>query len=338
MLKKYNKCVFCGSRNIVKQKLQFYKENFYLKAILSDLKVSLKKIKAHKCSKCYILQNNPWFDKNTSRRIYSSIYGQHHRSWSNLLNYINYNKKPDHGQLFKILNKNLKIKNYAEYNSPFMGLFINFFDKEYRYKKKLIKNFFKNIILYLTSRQLAGFSKKKIQISSKNASKYNSKINKFRKKNKIKKYLFSDNTSLGWGQNDNYKSVNSRSVAREMFNLNELDINDSDQKIKLDLFGIFHTLDHTFYPEKILTFALNTSKFVIIYCHVDQKLNKQHLFSLTEEFLEYLKSKRIYSLNLTDLINKKYNSPELYFVCSKNIKNINRLKKNVVKKNKKKKI
>jgi hypothetical protein len=182
MLKNYNKCVYCGSKKIVRQKLQSYKENFYLKAILSDLKVSLKKIKVHKCSKCFILQNNPWFDKSTSKRIYSSIYGQHHRNWSNLLNYVNHKKKPDHGELFNILNKNIKIKNYAEYNSPFMGLFINFFDKEYIQKKSLIKNFFKNIILYLTSRQLAGTSKKKIITSTNNASKYNSKLNNFRKK------------------------------------------------------------------------------------------------------------------------------------------------------------
>ncbi len=332
MLKNYNKCVYCGSKKIVRQKLQSYKENFYLKAILSDLKVSLKKIKVHKCSKCFILQNNPWFDKSTSKRIYSSIYGQHHRNWSNLLNYVNHKKKPDHGELFNILNKNIKIKNYAEYNSPFMGLFINFFDKEYIQKKSLIKNFFKNIILYLTSRQLAGTSKKKIITSTNNASKYNSKLNNFRKKNKVKKFLFSDNSSLGWGQNDNYKSVNSRSVAREMFDLNEFDISDVDQKLKIDLFGIFHTLDHTFYPKKILTFALNTSKLVIVYCHVDKKLNKQHLFSLTEDFLKYLKSKKIYSIDLTNLINKKYASPELYFICSKNKVNLNVLKKNVVKK------
>lgn len=332
MLKKYDKCVYCGSRKLTKQKIQSYKENFYLRAIISDLKISLKKIKVHKCTECFILQNNPWFDKSTSKRIFSSIYGQHHRNWSNLLNYVNFKKKPNHGDLFKILNKSMKIQNYAEYNSPFMGLFINFFDREYSYKKKIIKNFFKNIILYLTSRQLAGASKKKIMASSNNASKYNVKINNFRKKNKIKKYLFSDNSSLGWGQNDNYKSVNSRSVAREMFDLNELDINDEAHRVKIDLFGIFHTLDHTFYPKKILSFALNVSKFVIVYCHADNKLNKQHLFSLTEDFLKFLKSRKIYSINLTNIINKKYNSPELYFICSKSKMSLNRLKRNVIKK------
>ena len=42
---------------------------------------------------------------------------------------------------------------------------------------------------------------------------------------------------------------------------------------KFDL-GIFHTLDHTHQPNKILNLALNLSKFVIVYCHVDERLEK----------------------------------------------------------------
>ena len=42
----YNKCVFCNSSSWVEKK-QLFKENFYVKAIKSDLKISdyqLKKI------------------------------------------------------------------------------------------------------------------------------------------------------------------------------------------------------------------------------------------------------------------------------------------------------
>ena len=52
------------------------------------------------------------------------------------------------------------------------------------------------------------------------------------------------------GPNDNYKSVNSRSLAAEMFNLKEANINDFKSSLKFDLFGIFHSLDHTFEPNK----------------------------------------------------------------------------------------
>ena len=321
MLVNYKKCLYCGNTKFLKYKTQTSKFNFYIKAIISDLKISLKRIKVFECSRCFIIQNNPWFDKYTSKRIYSNIYGQHHRNWSNLLNYINFNKKPNHGQLFTILNKNLKITNYAEFNSPFMGLFLNFFDLEHRRKKKKIKILFNNIINYLTSRQLVGVSQKKLNSSNLKAAKFLKNINKFKNKNNVvKKYLFTENTNLSWSQNDNYKSVNSISFAREMFDFKEEDIISAKTSKKFDLFGIFHSLDHTFNPKKILDFALNNSKLVIVYCHIDKMLNKQHLFSFSEKFLDYLNSKKIYTLKINDLIDKNFSSPELYFVCSKDKK------------------
>ena len=50
------------------------------------------------------------------------------------------------------------------------------------------------------------------------------------------------------GPNDNYKSVNSKSLATEFFDLEVLDIKRNN--IELDLFGIFLTLDHTFELKK----------------------------------------------------------------------------------------
>ena len=63
-----------------------------------------------------------------------------------------------------------------------------------------------------------------------------------------------------------------------------------------------------------LNFAVNKSKYVIVYCHVDEKIEKQHLFSLNKEFLNFLKKKKIYTIELTKIINKKSTSPELYFL------------------------
>ena len=86
----YNECIYCGSKNLKIEKQQFSSLNFYVKAIISDLNLSKKefnKIKVYKCKKCHILQNNPWFSEAISRKIYSNIYGQHNRSWTNLLNF-----------------------------------------------------------------------------------------------------------------------------------------------------------------------------------------------------------------------------------------------------------
>ena len=129
---------------------------------------------------------------------------------------------------------------------------------------------------------------------------------------------------MAWGQNDNYKSINSKSFASELFDLKIEEF--TQKKLNLDLFGIFHTLDHTFEPSKVLNFALKNSKYVIIYCHINENLSKQHLFTLTEDFLKYLDKKKIYTLNLTKKINKKYRSPELYFLCTKHKKYINKIK------------
>ena len=329
MFKKYNKCIYCNSIKLKKKEKQIYVENFYLKAIKSDLKIPQKKIDkilVYRCLECHIVQNNFWFTEEFSRKIYTNVYGQHNRGWSNLLNFVKKSKLPEHGSLFNILNKKIKIKNYAEYNSPFMGLFFNFFYNEYKIKKNFNNDLSKNIINYLSSRQVAGKSKHFQRISINKSKRYINKINSLKKKNlkknKINKYLFTDNSSLFWGNNDNYKSVSSKAYASELFDLKILDV--KNKNFKIDLYGIFHTLDHTLEPKKILDLALSISKYVVVYCHVDPKLNKQHLFSLTEDFLKYLNKRKIFNINLTNQINKKFKSPELYFICSRNKKYINK--------------
>ncbi len=329
--KKYNKCVFCNSNKLRKEKKQYTKKNFYIDAIMNDLNISekkLKKFKVYKCLNCKIIQNNPWFSEAISRKIYSNIYGQHNRSWSNLINFIRKEKTPNHGILYDMLIKKIKIKKYAEFNSPFMGLMLNFFKSEYKNSNNFYKNISANTISYLSSRQVAG-QNKNIQFKSKiKAKNFLSNCVKLKKKNLIKKknkkYLFIDNSSLCWGQNDNYKSVNSKSFASELIDIDILDINRKNEKINIDLFGIFHTIDHTFEPSKIFNFAIENSKYVVVYCHIDERLEKQHLFSITKEFLEYLKKNKVYTVDLTDKIEKNYTTPELYFLCSKN--------KNLVKK------
>ena len=202
-----------------------------------------------------------------------------------------------------------------------MGIMINFFSKEYKNSKYFYKNLLNYIINYLSSRQVAGKSKRLQKLSFEKSKKIFKRLHKLKNKNliskRVEKYLFTDNSSLCWGQNDNYKSVNSKSFATEMFDLKILDLGEKDNKIKIDLFGIFHTLDHTFNPNKVLNYALNVSRYVIVYCHVNESLSKQHLFSVTKEFLNYLNKQNIYTLNLTNMIDKKYSSPELYFLCSK---------------------
>ena len=328
LLRKYPYCVYCGNKNFKKTKKQSFKSNFYLDAIIEDLNLSknvFKKIKTFQCKNCFILQNSPWFEKKIAKKIYSNIYGQHNRSWSNVLNFLKYGKVPYHGELFEMLNKNIKIKNYGEFNSPFMGIFLNYFLKELPYNKKKYFKLYFNLIKYLNSRQVAGKTKNQQKKDSAKSAKSLKIVNKIKGnlKRKVNKFLITDSSSLIWGQNDNHKSVNSKSFANELLDIEIINIEEKID-IKFDLFGIFHTLDHTYHPQRILNYALEQSKFVVIYCHVNKEVEKQHLFSITNEFLNYLKKKKIFLVDLTKIINKKYKSPELYFLCTKqkNLKNI----------------
>ncbi len=336
ILEKYNKCTFCNSKKLVRSNEKNPLNNFYVRAIKSDLNISnqlINKIKVYKCLRCKIKLNNPWFNKNISNKIFSTIYGQHNRSWENLLNFMNNRILPNHGLLYDLLNKNIKIKNYAEYNSPFMGLFLNFYFNETRQNSKYYKTLHNNLINYLSSRQLAGSSIKQKILSEKKSRNFAIKINQLKKKLKHKKNiiktLFIDNSSLGWGLNDNHKSVGSKTYAHELFDLQILNLI-YHKKYSFDLFGIFHSLDHTFEPSKLLNFALKNSKFVVIYCHNQKNgVTKQHQFSITEDFLRYLNKKKIYNINLTSIIDKSFNTSEIYFICSKSKRNIINLKKKI---------
>ncbi len=323
MFLKYSRCVFCENNKLVKSNIQKVKINFYVKAIIDDLGISKKKfneIKTYICTKCGNLQNKVWFSHEISEKIYSNIYGQHNKSWTNILNYIKNRKMPDHGKLFMLLKRGINIKRYGEYNSPFMGLFINFFENETKFDDPNLKKYFLNIIKYGSSRQLAGLNKK---IIKKNLLKPGQLLNnirnlrkKFFKKKMIRKVLINVRSNLHWGQNDNYKSVNSLTCAKEFFQNLKIKNNFSSEN-RFDLFGFFLSLDHTFNPKKIFENALNNSDYVIVYCHSDTILNKQHLFSFTRNFLGYLNKRKIYNYDLTKKIEKKFNSSEMYFICSK---------------------
>ena len=62
MFQNYNECTFCKSKKILKLKGENVKNNFYVDAILSDLRITKKqssKIKVYECQNCKIKLNNP---------------------------------------------------------------------------------------------------------------------------------------------------------------------------------------------------------------------------------------------------------------------------------------
>ena len=59
ILVKYNKCIYCNSKKLVKIEKQNHFKNFYVRSIISDLKIKnkdIKKIKVFKCSNCKLIK------------------------------------------------------------------------------------------------------------------------------------------------------------------------------------------------------------------------------------------------------------------------------------------
>ena len=321
---RYNNCIFCGSQKLSLSKNQYFSHNFYTKSIKEDLGLSdtfFKKFKVHECQNCFIIQNNPWFSQDISFKIFNQIYGQHNRNWSNVINFFREGRKPEHGKLLNLITNNLNVKEYCEFNAPFMGLMLDLFEREYTKNLIFYKNIFNYDLKYLSSRQVSGLKKTPRNIKQNEAKNYLKKLKqikkKYRKKENINKSLLIDNSYLSWLYNDNYKSVNSRALASELLDIKIKDFNLIQNTNKYDLFGIFHTLDHTHQPKKILNYALNNSQYVLIYCHTDENLEKQHLFSFTDKFMSYLRKTNVHYKDITLNINKTFKSKESYIICSK---------------------
>ena len=335
MFSQYNTCVFCNSKKLKRTSKRVEKSNFYSKALINDLKLKkfeLNKIKIYKCLSCGVLQNNPWLTFDQISYLYSNIYGQHHRSWSNLLNFVNKDLLPQHGNLYKIIANNIKINSYGEFNSPFMGINLNFFNSERSNEKNYVKKLFNASINYLHIRQLAGKSKKLINQNNLKSYKLKKKLEllKNKTKYKVKKYLILDNSNSTWSINDNYKSVNSKSLALEMLGLEYYEMSHFlKKKVKFDLFGFFLTLDHTLQPKKAFNFALKNSKYVLINFHSNSKLTLQHLFSFSKDFKYYLIKKKIFFKDLTKSIDNKKKNNEIYLLCSTKKKLISKFNENI---------
>ena len=75
-----------------------------------------------------------------------------------------------------------------------------------------------------------------------------------------------------------------------------------------------------------MDYAIENSKLVLILANSGKEVTKQHKFSLSNKFVNYL-NYNYYSINIMEDKNKN----ELLFAVSKNKKLINKLKGNLIK-------
>jgi len=309
-------------------------ENFYVKSLSIDFDIDLenfnKNLKIIRCSKCFSTYYNKWFDLASADRIYNSIYGQHNYGWQNYYNFIEKSLYPNHGNLFENYFTKMEVNTYGEYNCPFSGLLFNIFKFEYGQSEIFNKKLNKQINEYFISRQLA----KKLVLNDKikkidpptmqeiQRLKQSKKIND----KTINSYLLYDSSSYCWSYNCISESVNCKSTGQLMLGFKSLNLNYKLNEIpKFDCFGFFMVLDHQKDPMNLLSKILNKSRYVILHLHTSgDHLTKQHLFSFSKEFINYLKSNKIFAEDITLNIKKdkkrnkgaNYLDNQIYLVCS----------------------
>tara|TARA_B110001450_G_scaffold252980_1_gene275648 strand:+ start:1 stop:981 length:981 start_codon:yes stop_codon:yes gene_type:complete len=322
MTLKKDTCPVCNSQ--LKKNLHTVKikktNQFYENYILSVYKNDIKKIKSIQCKKCFSHVNTNWFSNDKVFRIFNVVYPQHHRGWKNFYDVFKKKENKYHKIIYKIFNE-LKVKKYAEFNCPFSGIFLDLLKKELPTNK--IKILIHNSIELLKVNQLARNKNKDNFIKA--FSKFTHLFKKIEninnsKKSIIKNYFFTDNSFSSWGGGDISGGVNSKSLSNLIFNLETYNLNEIPNKnFKLDLFFFGDTLDHTSKPKKVLDFALNNSKVVLILTNSGDQVTKQHQFSFSEKFVDYLNkeyhSKKIFEDKVSN---------ELLLIVSKKKINLNR--------------
>lgn len=323
MLRKLRSCPVCNSKKIriLKTKINSkVEQNFYVKAILENLNINFKslneKIKKYLCKNCHSIFHSPWFNNEVARKVFLTIYGQHNYGWQNLDFFIKQQKPANHGNLFKDLKKITNFKSYGEYNCPFSGLYFDILLEEIR-NKKFLKQRLNNSNNLIYKNQDA-FKKKQII-------KINSSILKNNITKKYKKIFIYGNDPICWGKNCISKNCNCIALGENFFGYSTNEFSDDNLK-KIDLFGLFMTLDHTYKPLEVLKKSLNLSKVVLIHAHINSSITKQHLFSLGKNFSSFLTKNKIFCFDLTEYIEKdknrnkgkNYKDNEMYLVCSYN--------------------
>ena len=323
MFIKIKNCPFCGSRNsnsIINKDLI---NNFYVREIVSDLKITFnllrKKLKIRRCENCKSVFFSVWFNNFFKKKIFLSVYGQHNMGWQNFHDFKKKLVTPNHGNLFKDLKKFIKFKSYGEYGCPFNGLMFDLLKEEIRDTSKLRK--YLNLNMKSLSNKVRDFNKKKI-VRKKSISIPNVK-------RIYQKYFVIDSSFLIWGKNDISENCSSLSLADKIFNFDLYDSQEKElTKKKIDLFGLFMTLDHCEQPLELLKKILKISRYVIIHAHTNVNITAQHSFVFTKNIKFFLKKIGIHNVDITDTILKdvnrnkglNYKTDEIYLLCSR-IKN-----------------
>ena len=315
------KCPFCKSPDGIKIEKDKIHSDFYGEKLFNESNIKFeeakKDLEIKKCRKCSSIYFSRWFNDQIQKDLFLSVYGQHNRGWQNFYKFKDKNETINHGDLFKKLNRLLRIENYGEYGCPFSGLMFDFFKKE-NPKNDKNKIFLDQLMVDLSNNDRF-LKKKKIK------KRFNIK-EKFQKA--VTKNIIIDESFLIWGRNCRSNNGSCLALSKKLFKFNLYHTNEIKKKKQFDVFGFFNTLDHSKEPLEILRKALSFSRSVIIQSHANDEITCQHSYFFTKDITNFLNKIKIYSLNLTKKINfnSKNKYPDMYIICSSDKKDFSLVK------------
>jgi len=315
-------CPVCKSKDIAvsQANLLEFCDNFYLDALCTDLNISKDDLKeyavVHECSRCSTVFCDPWLKYEVASEIFNVVYGQHNRGWDALYGWLANKPVQSFRALLDLAIDYVgPISTYGEYMCPFMGNLMFYRDEELQ---KIDKNtLYDASISYITARhqnaKLSADRKNKSEILRERSKASLEKLQSLRKNKKeisIKRYLLHEASSLCWGHGCIGDGVNCKSLVGPLLAANILTTQEAlGQNLKIDLIGVFNTLDHVTDPLGTLYDLLEISSAVLLINHAQPIISKQHNFVFRPGFLDYLRGQ---GLSVTDLTNKvQYSSTEI---------------------------
>jgi hypothetical protein len=316
------RCPVCSTRDvrISPANSGLFDDNFYLAALRSDLGIDesvLKDdMKVFECLECSTIYCDPWLNYETSAHVFNVIYGQHNRGWDALWAWLRNESVQDYSRMVAAVETRLgELLSYAEYNCPFQGNLLHLRSGELGSGER--QGLYSASRDYLLSRQqdrfLAANTDLKPDIMRRRSTLALSNLELARENitpSAIQRYLLHEATSLCWSSGCNGEGVNCRSLASVLLGVGTMSIVEAiKQGLKVDLVGVYNTLDHVIDPIATVGNLLKVSRAILIVNHAQEVISKQHHFVLRPGFVEFLRNKGFDVQDISD--EASYDSTEI---------------------------
>jgi hypothetical protein len=307
-----------------------FEDNFYLQILRNDLNLSEAEFQASskilECLDCSTVFCDPWLNYATASKMFNVIYGQHNRGWDALYAWLRGESIQEFTAVFNAAIQHIgEFRSYAEYNCPFQGVLSKLRESELGDTDRV--ELYEASRDYLLSRQQDRSLATDIQLKSQQMKRRSaaaleqlSKLGAGINKSDVSRYLLYEASSLCWGNGCIGEGVNCKSLADILFDTGVLTIDEAiRQHLKLDLIGIYNTLDHLGDPLSSLKKLLQVANHVLVINHAQPVISRQHLFVLQPGLLDYLRES---GFNVTDFSNQfelkttEINKDKLMFLVS----------------------